>query len=314
MFVQRTMTTLGRLDLPTGEALTTTSRIALLTNRYIDQVIEGIIDIYEDERRRWDARSDAARAAQVRAVLDTDGLDLVSAEKMLSASLRGWHLAAIIWTRPGTLDPDAVQLRAGAALLSAATGKAPLTISADERTLWAWISAATRPAPDLACLESDLRKHPALRIALGDPSAGLAGFRQTFRDAQRARAVAVTGADPGRALVLHSQVALAGLLVDHLADVRVWAGRILGDLMRDDEATARLRETVQVFLDAQGSFTDAAARMHIHKNTVHYRVRKAEEILGHPLTENRLDTEVALLACAQLGLASEGSPPRRPRP
>ncbi|WP_416985770.1 helix-turn-helix domain-containing protein [Streptomyces sp. T028] len=312
MFVQRAVTALRGLDLPTEEALTATSRIALLMNRYIDQVIEGIIDIYEDERRRWDARSDAARAARVRAVLDTDGLDLASAEKMLSTSLRGWHLAAIIWTRPGTPDPDA-SLRAGTAMLSAATGKVPLTVSADERTCWAWISATAGPTLDIPRIDGELRRHPALRIAVGDPSPGLDGFRQSFRDAQRARTVADTGADPDRALVLHSQVALAGLLVDHLADVRAWAGRVLGDLMRDDDATARLRRTVQVFLDAQGSFTDAAARMHVHKNTVHYRVRKAEEILGHPLTVNRLDTEVALLACAQLGLGETDAPPRRVR-
>lgn len=302
MFLQWAMTDLRRFDLPTGEALAAASRFALLTNTYIDQVIEGVIDIYEDERRRWDARSDAARAAQVRAVLDTEGLDLASAEKMLEASLRGWHLAAIIWTGPGSPGRDADRLRAGAAMLGAATGKAPLTISADEQTSWAWISSTGKPTLDVRRLESELRKHPALRIAIGDPSPGLDGFRQTFRDAQSARSVAVTGADRGGGLILHSKVALAGLLVDSLIDVRAWAARVLGDLMRDDEATIRLRETVQVFLDAQGSFTDAAARMHVHKNTVHYRVRKAEEVLGHPLAENRLDTEVALLVCAQFGL------------
>ncbi|WNZ11693.1 helix-turn-helix domain-containing protein [Streptomyces sp. 11x1] len=302
MFVQWVMTYLRRLELSTDEALATTSRIALLVNSYIDQVIEGLIDIYENERRRWDTRSDAARAAQVRAVLDTEGLDLVSAEKMLSTSLRGWHLAAIIWAEPGTSAPAAAGLRASAAILGAATGKAPLTISADEQTCWAWISSAGKPVLDVHRLEEELGRHPALRVAVGDPSPGLDGFRQTFRDAQRARDVAATGAAPGRALFLHAQVGLAGLLVDHLTDVRAWAGRVLGDLMRDDEATVRLRETVQVFLDARGSFTDAAARMHVHKNTVHYRVRKAEEMLGHPLTEHRLDIEVALLACAQLGL------------
>ncbi|UUU24017.1 helix-turn-helix domain-containing protein [Streptomyces sp. DSM 40750] len=311
MVVQRAMTALGRLELSMEDALATTSRIALLTNSYIDQVIEGVIDIYENERRRWDARSDAARAAQVRAVLDTEGLDLASAEKMLSTSLRGWHLAAIIWTRPGSPAQAGAGLRAGAAILAAATGKTPLTISADEQTYWAWISSAGKPVLDVPRLEEELGRHPALRIAIGDPSSGLDGFRQTFRDAQRARNVAVTGADPDRSLTLHSHVALAGLLVDHLTDVKAWAERVLGDLMRDDDATIRLRETVQVFLDARGSFTDAATRMHVHKNTVHYRVRKAEEILGHPLTESRLDIEVALLACAQLGLRSvEGA--RRP--
>ncbi|MDT7644868.1 MAG: hypothetical protein QOC75_1868, partial [Pseudonocardiales bacterium] len=39
----------------------------------------------------------------------------------------------------------------------------------------------------------------------------------------------------------------------------------------------------------------------LHKNTVHYRVRKAEEIRGRPLTDGRLDVEVALVACQQLG-------------
>ncbi|WP_340379878.1 helix-turn-helix domain-containing protein [Streptomyces sp. SS7] len=312
MFVQCAMTTLGRFDLPTDAALAATSRIALLTNSYIDQVIERIIDIYESERSRWDARSDATRAAQVRAVLDTEGLDLASAEKMLSTSLRGWHLAAIIWTGPGPADLVLARLRTGVALLAAATGKAPLTISADEQTCWAWISSTGKPDLAVDRLEAGLREHPALRVAVGEPSPGLDGFRQTFRDAQRARDVAATGSGPDRALVLHSQVALAGLLVDHLTDVRAWAERVLGGLMHDDEAAVRLRETVQVFLNAGGSFTDAAARLHVHKNTVHYRVRKAEELLGHPLTENRLDIEVALLACAQLGLRRAQAEPSTP--
>ena len=40
----------------------------------------------------------------------------------------------------------------------------------------------------------------------------------------------------------------------------------------------RVRANPEVRGGAQhytGSFTDAAARMHVHKNTVHYRVRKA---------------------------------------
>jgi DNA-binding PucR family transcriptional regulator len=34
---------------------------------------------------------------------------------------------------------------------------------------------------------------------------------------------------------------------------------------------------------------------------VHYRVRKAEEALPGPLADNRLDVEVALQVCDQLG-------------
>ncbi|WP_433714576.1 PucR family transcriptional regulator [Nocardia sp. CA-084685] len=308
MFLQQAMTILRTLDRSADEALATMSRIALLVNSYIDQIIEGIIDIYESERRRWDTRSDATRAAQIRAVLDTDELDLASAEQMLAASLRGWHLAAVIWIPPGSPDPAGL-LRAGAAMLSAATGKTALTVTVDEQNCWTWISSTGKPALDADRLDNELRTRPTLRMAVGEPGTGLDGFRRTFRDAQRARGVAIATTHLDRQLTLHSQIALASLLFDHPADVRTFAGRVLGDLMRDDEATARLRETVQIFLDTRGSFTDAAARMHVHKNTVHYRVRKAEEILGHPVTENRLELEVALLACAQLGL----EPPQRRR-
>ena len=91
-------------------------------------------------------------------------------------------------------------------------------------------------------------------------------------------------------------------LVDRLPEVSAWAQRVLDGLMGDDDSSARLRDTLLTFLDAQGSYTDAAARMHVHKNTVHYRIRKAEEILGRSVAHNRLETELALTICAQLGL------------
>ncbi|WP_431958410.1 PucR family transcriptional regulator [Nocardia lijiangensis] len=305
MFMQTAMTVLRTLDPSAEMALATTSHIASMVNRYIDRVIEGLIDIYENERRRWDARTDATRAAQVRAVLEGEGLDLPSAEQMLGTSLRGWHLAAIIWTPPGSAASYDL-LRTGVRMLATATGKEPLTILVDEHNCWAWISSAGRPALDAAALEAELCKQPSLRMAVGDCASGLPGFRQTFRDAQGARAVAIAAAKV-RQLTQYSRVAVAGLLMDRLPDVRAWAHRVLGDLMRDDESTARLRETAQVYLDARGSLTDAATRMHVHKNTVHYRVRKAEELLGHSLGTNRLDIELALMVCAQFGVTAPAS-------
>ncbi|MEV0333748.1 helix-turn-helix domain-containing protein [Nocardia sp. NPDC050717] len=299
MFVQRAIAVLAELAPPTEDALASAARVADVVNGYIDQVIEGLIDIFESERRRWDARTDAARAAQVRAVLDADDLDLASAEQMLSASLRGWHQFVLLWTPPGTADP-VTALRAGTGVLAAVWGRAQMAVEVDEHTRWIWLASTARPVLDTVRLATELRVLPNLSMAVGDPAPGLDGFRQSFRDAQLARAVAV--AARARGVTRHADVALAGLLADRVPDVQRWAERVLGGLMGEDETAARLRETVRVFLDARGSYTDAAARLHVHKNTVHYRVRRAEEVLGHPLTEHRLDIEVALLACAQLGL------------
>jgi DNA-binding PucR family transcriptional regulator len=107
--------------------------------------------------------------------------------------------------------------------------------------------------------------------------------------------VAEIGAQRAQQLYLHAQVALAGLLIDRRDDVRVWVRRTLGQLARDDQAMARFRETLRVLLEANGSYLEAAARLHVHKNTVLYRVRKAEQFLGRP---SRTDDWPSRLRCS----------------
>ncbi|HTK65891.1 MAG TPA: helix-turn-helix domain-containing protein [Pseudonocardia sp.] len=297
--VQWSLRYLAELDLDSAHAIATAQRIVLIVNGYIDQIIEGLIDIYESERQRWDRRSDTARAAQLRAVLEADNLDVRDAEEMLGVTLRGWHVAAVAWVDAAVPDAER-HLRTAARLLHEAAGREPLSLLADDHTLWAWLSSSRRPAPDLAALASGLSEHPQLRLTVGAPASGLGGFRASHRQALRARTVAETGREPTQ-LVDFSRVAIAALLSDNLEDLGVWVARTLGELARDDDAMARLRDTVRVFLQCGGSYTDAATRLHLHKNTVHYRVRKAEEALPGPLADNRLDVEVALLVCDQLG-------------
>jgi DNA-binding PucR family transcriptional regulator len=75
----------------------------------------------------------------------------------------------------------------------------------------------------------------------------------------------------------------------------------LGGLATDDEHHARLRDTLLVFLQAGGSYKTTAERLMLHKNTVQYRVRKAEESLGRPVGEKPHDVELALRAAHWLG-------------
>ena len=85
--------------------------------------------------------------------------------------------------------------------------------------------------------------------------------------------------------------------------VRAWVIETLGPLADDDGQHSTLRDTLRVFLQEGGSFKASAERLTLHKNTVQYRVRKAEEILGRPVAENRLNVELALLASQWLGAA-----------
>ena len=83
--------------------------------------------------------------------------------------------------------------------------------------------------------------------------------------------------------------------------VRAWVLETLGELTVDDEQHERLRTTLRVFLSTGGSYTAAAERLMMHKNTVLYRVNRAEEIRGRSFHDDRLGVELALLACEQLG-------------
>jgi DNA-binding PucR family transcriptional regulator len=296
-FVQWAIVGLDRIGgVPTEVALAAVAEVSKRTNSYIDQVIEGLIEIYETERRRWNSRTGAARTAQIRLVLESDSLSEAAARQLLGIPLAGWHRAAIAWL-PAE-EPHADGLLQGAVrLLTEAAGQGPpLTMLADERTLWAWVRHAAPDEMDLARLrEGVAAAGGGLRLALGAQGSGLAGFRGSLREAIRARTVAEATED-GEPVVSFDDVAVAALLTQQRDEVQRWVARVLGDLAGDAPGCRELRETVRVFLEASGSFTQAAGLMHLHKNTVYYRVRKAEELRGRPLTEGRLDVEVALRA------------------
>jgi DNA-binding PucR family transcriptional regulator len=87
-----------------------------------------------------------------------------------------------------------------------------------------------------------------------------------------------------------------------MSAARSWVWGMLADLALDDEPHARLRETLQVFLST-GSYTTTAERLVLHKNSVQYRIRKAEDALGGPISDRGADLELALRACQYLGQA-----------
>jgi DNA-binding PucR family transcriptional regulator len=286
-------------DLSAAEALSTTQRITQLVNGYAEQVVNELIDVYSAERRTWGERSDAAQVARIHAVLSTDTLETTAAEELLGVPLRGWHVAAIIWTD----SPE--PLRGLRPLLTEISSAPTLTVRVDAGTTWAWLRFTTPPVVDTALLQTRLADHPGLRVALGEPGIGISGFRISHQEALRVRKVAEFDTTAGRQLFDHTDLGLAGLLVDRRDDVRTWVQRTLGELAGPDESMARLRDTLRVFFETNGSYNDTATRMHMHKNTVFKRVRKAEEILAQPIADKRRTIEIAVLLCDQLALARD---------
>jgi DNA-binding PucR family transcriptional regulator len=105
-------------------------------------------------------------------------------------------------------------------------------------------------------------------------------------------------------VTLFDEVGAVALLCADPEGARAWVRRVLGALADPEPATARLRETLQVFLATGGSLATTARRLQVHRNTVKYRVGRAYEVRGRPLgssDHDRLDVELALRACVWLG-------------
>jgi DNA-binding PucR family transcriptional regulator len=99
----------------------------------------------------------------------------------------------------------------------------------------------------------------------------------------------------GGTVTRYRDIELAAIATIDLERTRAFVHRTLGELMHDDDdATLRIVSTLRVYLQENRSRTRAARRLRIHENTISYRIRQAEEILGGSVDSNALNLSVAL--------------------
>ena len=282
-----------------------TSRLLTETSfAYVDAVSEEVMGAYQSERERWLTHRSAVQRETVEALLRGDRLDLAATEAALGYRLRQHHLGLVLWTGSGAGDLAAAErtvLRIAERL--GARGH-PLFVPRDRETAWAWVPIGRSADVDLGVIDVVLAENDdPLHVAVGSPGAGEPGFGITHQGAAAAQEVAQLGQHPAGHAVAYDDptVRAAALLARDLAGTRRMVRSTLGDLAEDSDGAARLRETLLAFVEERESYVATAARVHLHKNTVKYRVDRAVEARGKPLGQERLDLELALIACKWLG-------------
>jgi hypothetical protein len=285
-----------------GDAATITAtvqRMARLVAGYIDRISEEMVTAYTQEREDWLRNRSAARAARIRDLLSGAWIDVSATEATLGYRLRQYHVAVVCWADDAASAGDeSIRLKRAIGRVAAQTGFGgdPVFLSRDGSSAWAWLPLGIRDRFDGAASDADAGIH----FAFGDAAKGIAGFRLTHQQAIAAQAVALAGGSPPR-VVTYSEVAPVAMMLGSTNLLRAWVLGTLAGLATDDEHHARLRDTLLVFLHTGGSYKTTAERLVLHKNTVQYRIRKAEESLGQPVGENRHDVELALRASHWLG-------------
>ena len=295
--------------LPAGQSLIvalelSSARIFTRADFLVAQLMRHI----DRERVRWMGGALARRTQVVRSLLEGEESDAAEASRALGYDIDRWVLAAVLWDAAGAEDPGArhERLEVRAASIARAAGvQRAFTLAADE-ALWAWVAAPEKP--DLNAIAAALAESLAAGqgAALGTPAAGLDGFRDGHAEALQARRIAELGQRAG--VVRYDEIELVSLVSADLDRLARFVQRTLGPLTADDETTARLRQTILAWLAEGGNARRAAERLHAHKNTVLYRLQRAQLLLGRPLDQDRGALELAVRAVDCLGARVAGPP------
>ena len=270
---------------------------------YIDQISELMVTAYAEERENWLRNRSAARAARIRDLLSGERIDAGAAEATLGYRLRQYHVGLVCWVGDAASTADEItrlERAIGHVASRAALEAEPLFLPRDESSGWAWLPLGIRDTFDPAATDT-VDVDADIHFAFGDPAKGTAGFRITHLQAIAAQAVALASGAPAPRAVAFGRVAPVAMMLTARELLRPWVLSTLAGLAADDEHHARLRETLLVFLQSGGSYKTTAQQLTLHKNTVQYRIRKAEESLGRPVGDHRHDVELALQATHWLG-------------
>lgn len=149
----------------------------------------------------------------------------------------------------------------------------------------------------VANLEPGLRDR-RLHVSVSGVAAGARGLRGAVEEARYGCQLAALR--PGRAVVvgddeLSSHLLLLAGIPDDLR--RTFRDRVLGPVVEyDRQHRADLIPTLRTFLDCSGSWTPAAALLHVHVNTLRYRLARIEQLTGRNLSSfsDRVDLFLAL--------------------
>ncbi|BBZ29888.1 transcriptional regulator [Mycolicibacterium madagascariense] len=226
----------------------------------------------------------AMRVQEVLGLRDADRTAVANAARELGIETDG-HVAVV-----GFDGADASVRLAEVLALSASAFRSDAQVAANASRVYVLLPDTGRPAAvtswirgTIAALRSELGL--TLRAVIATPPTGLAGVAAARAEVDRVLDSAkrrpgaigqVTSLAESRTTVVLDEIVTMIGADDRLVDPRVRELR---------EGDPVLADTLRAYLDSFGEVGAAAQWLHVHPNTVRYRVRRIEEILGTSLAD-----------------------------
>jgi hypothetical protein len=259
---------------------------------YIDEVLAESVEGYAREQAVDAGERERERSALVRAVVS--GATEEDIERLS---------AAVAWTVPRRLAALVCRHR-HPERLAVLVGEGAVAGRIDEHVV------ILVPDPDAPGRRARIARAFGTRTAALGPTGGLEQARTGYERAMRCSALQEAGVIATDGLA-DSDEHLAALVVhadaDALADLaqrRLAALDGLTPMQR-----TRMATTLAAWLAGHGSVPDTAARLHVHPQTVRYRVARLRELLGPDLDDPdaRFELELALRAPLQAAAPAPGA-------
>jgi DNA-binding PucR family transcriptional regulator len=261
---------------------------------YISSVTRSLAAQYAEEQERTSSPASVLRLNEVRRILSGAQIDQVVSSQRLRYRLDGWHTGFLLWHEGGAYETgDSLgQLSRLAAATGTALG-ATNTLALQYDDVYAgWANVAAERLPE------GITYPEGVHIVFGLGQRGPEGFRRTHREALATRRVYTLAGLGGAASF--GDLALDVLMTSDLDEARRFVARELGELADRSGPRQRIVETLEAYLLQGSSLARVSRQLGVHENTVAYRLRRAEEILGRRIDDHRLELQAALRLAALL--------------
>jgi hypothetical protein len=277
---------------------------------YVDAAVCLAEDLYTSEREHWLRTAAATEVETINTILSQQPIDIDVASRRLRHEMGRVHVAAVAWIDTHEEGRDTLALLEAAIRDIAATigNQRPLIQPLGILSIAAWINtSAAVPSRVLDELRFRSATASGVRVAIGEPAPGIAGFRTSHIEALEAQRIARLAGRREGSITRYDDIALCALATANIEHSRRFVERELGRLASRDDTTRRLAATVRTYLNENGSRGRTAKRLHVHENTVAYRLRQAEELLGRSVEKRTLELRVALALADLVNNASDAN-------
>lgn len=272
--------------------------ITIMLMRFVDRAMVMADQVYEGERETWFQGAAASRAAAIEDVLAGNNADQQALSSRARYDLGRYHLGTIVWLDQAGDRNDVLSFLGGVVTTIGRSAGVESSVSHPMGSLAVagWFSSRRPFDPEVVeLLTGDAVRLPdGVHVAFGELGHGVGGFRRTHREAEYARRAATLLSLVPVSVTRYDDIAVLSLGMADPEHASRFVARTLGHLADSTDAAYRLAETVEAFLAEGSSRSRAAKRLSLHPNTVSYRVKQAEDLLGRSVATDTLQLRLAL--------------------